>query len=389
MHLINIALNNLRRRKLKMLSVLVGIVIGIGAMVALSSVVTAIDKELADKFDQIGSNIVIVPKTQDLTISYGNVAISSVVKAENLSSDAVERIFQIEESNTIAVVAPKLLGSADISINGLSSKNTMVMGVDWQQEMRLKDWWDIEGKDWDQAGNIVLGSLLAEKMAAGIGDTIEINGNSYHVNGILKKLGTIEDEMLLMTLSESQDVLHMNGQLSMIEVAALCYTCPIDVIVEQISNNLPDARVSAVRETIEARKMVIDRFSSVARMVLIIVLVISVLIIMNKIMSSVSERTGEIGILRAIGFRKIHIAAIILMETIIISTIGGITGYLIGMAVASFVSPVIANMEVSIQWEHRLFLQAMAMAVIMGIVSGIWPTIRASRQDPALALRYF
>jgi putative ABC transport system permease protein len=389
MHLINIALNNLRRRKLKMFSVLIGIVIGIGAMVALSSVVTAIDKELADKFDQIGSNIVIVPKTQDLTVSYGSVAISSVIKAENLSSDAVERIFQIEESNTIAVVAPKLLGSADISVNGLSRKSTMVMGVEWQQEMRLKDWWEIEGKDWDQAGSIVLGNLLAEKMDAKIGDIIEINDNSYHVSGILKKLGTIEDEMLLMTLSASQDALHMNGKLSMIEVAALCYTCPIDVIVEQISNNLPEARVSAVKETIEARKMVIDRFSSVARMVLIIVLLISVLIIMNKIMSSVSERTGEIGILRAIGFRKIHIAAIIMMETIIISIIGGITGYLLGMAAASFASPIIANMEVSIQWGYKLLLQAIAMAVVLGIVSGIWPTIRASRQDPALALRYF
>ena len=389
MHLVNIAINNLRRRKVKMLFVLIGIVIGIGSLVALSSLVTAIDKEIADKFDQIGSNIVIVPKTQDLNLSYGSVNISGVIKAERLSEDALERIFQIDEANTIAVVAPKVLGTADVSAKNLYNRKTMVLGIDWDEEIRLKNWWQIDGKAGDRAESVVLGSILAEKMAADIGDNIEINGNQYYVSGILKKLGTIEDEMLLMSISDSQKVLNMRGQFSMIELAALCYTCPIDDIVEQISYNLPEARVTAVRETIEARKMVVDRFSSVARIILAIVIITSMLIIISTVMSAVAQRTGEIGILRAIGFKKIHIASIIMMETVIISIMGGIIGYLLGMAVATFAAPVIASMEVVLQWQPKLILQAMALAILMGTISGIWPAIKASRQDPALALRYF
>ncbi len=389
MHFINIAINNLRRRKVKMLFVLAGIVIGIASLVALSSLIAATDKELADKFDQIGSNIVIVPKSQDLNLSYGNVNISGVIKTERLSEDAVEKIFQIEEANTIAVVAPKVLGSADAASGGFKSQKIMVMGVEWDQEMRLKDWWSIDGKIADSAQSAVLGSVLAEKMAASIGDSIDINGSTYHISGILQELGTIEDEMVILSISNSQEVLDMHGQFSMIELAALCYTCPIDVIVEQISDNMPEARVSAIRETIEAREMVVDRFSSIARIVLIIVVIISMMIIVNTVMSAVSQRTGEIGIFRAIGFRKIHIASIIMMETLIISIIGGIIGYLIGMTAASFAAPVIAGMDVSIQWEPILILQSMALALMMGIISSIWPAVKASRQDPALALRYF
>jgi len=390
MHLINIALNNLRRRKLKMLFVMVSVSVGIVSLVALSLIVSAIDKELADKFDQIGSNIVIIPKAQDITLSYGSVDIPGVViNAEKLSEDAIGKIFQIKEAEAIAIAAPKVLGTTDLSFNGFYSHKTLVMGIEWNHELRLKDWWYIKGRIPDEDGSVIVGNNLAEKMVLNVGDNIEINGNSYYISGILEELGTIEDEMLLMSVYDSQKILNMQGQLSMIEIAALCYTCPIDEIVEQLSHKLPEARVTAVRETIEARKMVVDRFSSIVRIILAIVILISMLIISNTVMSAVSQRTGEIGILRAIGFRKIHIASIIMMETVIISFAGGITGYLLGIAAAYFVAPVVANMEVTVRLQPVLFLQALAAAAFMGTISSIWPAIKASRLDPVTALRYF
>lgn len=105
-------------------------------------------------------------------------------------------------------------------------------------------------------------------------------------------------------------------------------------------------------------------------------------------MSAVNERTREIGIFRAIGFRKSHVIGIILMEAGFISIIGGLLGYLAGMAGARVAAPVIAKMEVTVPWDIQTGLMAMGVAVIMGLAAGLLPAFRAARQDPVEALRF-
>jgi len=116
----------------------------------------------------------------------------------------------------------------------------------------------------------------------------------------------------------------------MAEVAALCTACPIEDMVTQISEKLPGAKVMAIQQVVKGRMETLHHFKKFSYGVSAVVILIGGLVVLVTMMGSVKERTEEIGIFRAIGFRKSHIMRIILLEALIVSSIAGIFGYFIG-----------------------------------------------------------
>ncbi|GAB4259574.1 ABC transporter permease [Thermincola ferriacetica] len=384
MKLHNIAINNLRRRKTKMAFLVAGMVIGIATIVTLYTITTAMEQEIADKFDQIGSNMTVVPQSDSLSMSYEGVSASDVGGSVNLMTmDDVAKIRTIKNKENIATVAPKLLDSLEVE-----KKKRLVMGIQFPAELRLKKWWKINGSKPENEKDILLGSEAARALGKKPGDQLEIGGSRYKIAGVLEPTGNQEDSVIFMDLSTLQALTGKKDAVSFVEVAALCYTCPIEEITRQISEKLPNTKVTAIREAVQARKDFVDRFSQLRISVSIIVLVIGSLVVLTTMMSSVNERTREIGIFRAIGFRKSSIVAIILMEAGIISIIGGLAGYLVGMAAAKFTAPVIAQMEVIISWKYETGLASLVIAIIVGLLASFLPALQAARQDPVEALRY-
>ncbi len=384
MKLHNIAVNNLRRRKAKMAFLVVGMVIGIATIVTLYTITKAMEQEIADKFDQIGSNMTIVPQSDSLSMSYEGVSASDVSGALNLMTmDDVAKILTIKNKENIATVAPKLLESMKVE-----NKSRLVMGVRFPDELRLKKWWKVDGTKPDLANDVLLGSQAARELNKKPGDKLDIQGDQYSVAGVIQETGNQEDSVIFMDLEKLQTVSGKKGSVSFVEVAALCYTCPIEELTRQISEKLPLTKVTAIREAVQARKDFVDRFSQLGISVSVIVLVIGTLVVLVTMMSSVTERTREIGIFRAIGFRKSSIVSIILMEAGIISVLGGLAGYLLGVAAAKVAGPVIAQMEVIISWDYRIGAAALMIAIIIGLTASFLPALKASRQDPVEALRY-
>ncbi|MHB8172305.1 MAG: ABC transporter permease [Thermincolia bacterium] len=397
MRLESIAINNLRRRKAKMLFLVVGMIIGITTIVALFTITKSMKIELGNKFDQIGANLLIMPKSDNLTLSYGGVPVSGVsFDVKKMDSSAMDKIRTIPEKESIAIVSPKLLGGIMVD-----DKNALAIGVQFKNELRMKRWWKIN----TEAGNpnqfitkpqlmqvkveeVLLGSELARRLSKQPGDTVSISGQKFQVGGVLHSLGSEEDNSVLMDLAVTQQILKKSNNLSMIEVSALCNTCPIEVIVDQISDVLPNTNVLAVKEAMEARKAVVDRFANFALVISVVVLFIGSLVVFLTMMGSINERTREIGIFRSIGFRKAHVVQIILTEAVIISVLGGIFGYLIGMVVASSTAPLIAQMELTIPWELNIAAGALGISVILGLLASIFPAYQAAKLDPSEALRF-
>jgi len=380
----NIALNNIRRRKAKMAFLVAGMVIGIATIVVLFTVTGAMEKEISDKFDQIGSNMTIVPRTEALSTSYEGISASDIAGGvRQMTMEDVARIGTIKNKENIAVVSPKLLETLQVD-----DKNMTVMGVRFEDELKMKRWWKVDGKAPGSSTEILLGFRAAERLGKRPGETVAINGVEHKVSGIIRETGSQEDSIVLTDLGSLQRLSAKTGAVSFIEVAALCYTCPIEEITAQISEKLPGTKVSAIREVVQARQDFVDRFSQLGISVSVIVLVIGSLVVLTTMMSAVNERTREIGIFRAIGFRKSHVIGIILMEAGFISIIGGLLGYLAGMAGARVAAPVIAKMEVTVPWDIQTGLMAMGVAVIMGLAAGLLPAFRAARQDPVEALRF-
>jgi putative ABC transport system permease protein len=119
-----------------------------------------------------------------------------------------------------------------------------------------------------------------------------------------------------------------------------------------------------------------------------VVIFIGSLIVFVTMMGSVNERTMEIGVFRAIGFRKSHIMRIILLEAALVSLLAGILGYGVGMGGAKLALPLMAeSRNAQLFWDAWIAGGAIALALTLGLVASIYPALHASRMDPTEALR--
>ena len=194
--------------------------------------------------------------------------------------------------------------------------------------------------------------------------------------------------MIFASLPAVQDLLEKPGELSLIEVAALCKDCPVEDIVAQIAEGLPHAKVTAVQQSVRAREETVGRLGRFSAAVSAVVLAIGALLIFTTMTGSVVERTREIGVLRAIGFRKTHIIRGLVIEVAVVSVLGGVLGWAAGTLVSWAALPYFAETEVGLELRPVLVPLAITAALLIGVLSSLYPILRASRLDPSEAVRY-
>lgn len=390
MKLYSIAFHNMRRKKAKALGILFVLTLAVTLTVALTVLARTTEQELQNSFDKIGSNMVIVPKEQDLTLNYNGVTVPGVSLAvQELEEKNLALIKTIKNKESIANVAPKLIGMSKVG-----DKPALIVGTNLSSELAMKAWWNFQdGKSARTlvklvgVNDVVVGSDAAKRLGLKTGDTVSLGRNRFVVKGILQNLGSEEDNVVFLDLHKAQEILNKPGKVSFVELAALCYTCPIDEIVKQISAVLPDAKVSALRQSLDLRKQTVERFAQTARAVAGAILLLGVLITANAIMGTINERTREIGVFRAIGFRKTHIAKIILTEELILAIMAALLGGLIGGAGAIIIAPIIMDLPLKVSFVPMDALLALAVSVGTALLAAVYPLIKAMRLNPADALR--
>ena len=191
-----------------------------------------------------------------------------------------------------------------------------------------------------------------------------------------------------MELYKAQDLFGKSHSLSLIEIMAQSKGNSLDQTVRILADALPDAKVSVLGQAIGLREQTVGQLTSFAILVGIVVLVIGSLVVYTTMSASVTERTREIGIFRALGFRQGHIIKIILLEALTIGVIGGIVGWLIGMLASMILASSVAQISVAVAWDPMLAVGAIFLGIIVGVGGSIFPAIRASNLDPAKALRF-
>lgn len=410
MRISTIALANLQRRKGKAFFLILGIAIGIGTAVALLTLSNSIKEEIGSQLDRFGANIVIVPQANNLALDYGGVSVSSVsFDVQQLKDDDAKRVLEIPYRNRLSLISPKLLGAVNVE-----GKEVLLAGVDFNSELSLKRWWQISGHAPEAENELLVGyeaakalSLIDAKDDTAskkpvhdanhnivappikiIRDRIQIAGREHRIAGVLAETGSADDHILFGSLAHVQSLLNKPGQLSLIEVSALCKDCPVEDIVAQISERLPYAKVSAIRQSVRARTETVERLTRFAFAIAALVLAIAALMIFTTMTSAVIERTKEIGVLRAIGFRKTHIVKGLLIEVAVISAIGGLLGWLAGMAISFVALPYFAEAGATIDIKPVFVVVSIAAGLLIGTISSLYPIFRAARLDPAESVRY-
>jgi putative ABC transport system permease protein len=384
MKLKDISINNLRRRKSKVLFLILGLTIGMTTVVTLISITRMMNEDISNKLDEFGANILVIPRSKDLSLSYGGLNIGGVsIDTQTLEDSDIPKIRQIEVRENISTVSPKLLGVVEIE-----GKKILLTGVLFQEEVRLKKWWKVHGAIPKSRDEVLFGNEVAVKLFKSTGDHLAINGKTVRISGILDETGSQDDFLIFSDLGFVQEALKKPGALSLIEVSAFCISCPIEEIVSQISKALPHAKVTAIKQTLQTKMEALDHFKKFSVGISIIVLLIGGLIVFTNMMASVNERKREIGIFRAIGFRKSHIIRIIFLEAIIVGFIGGMAGYLLGLGVSQLLGPILTGTRGgNISIDPFLAVGVIFLSVTMGILSSIYPAIHASKMDPTTALR--
>ena len=384
MKLHTISFNNLKRRKAKMAFLTIGLTVGIATIVTLVTLTRSMSGDIERKMDEFGANILITPQSNGLAMNYGGISLGGVTfdQREILEED-LAKIKTITNSKNISAVAAKVLGGIRIGTH-----DVLLVGVDFGSELKLKQWWKIFGDAPKDDNELLLGSDAAKVLNVDPGDRLVIKGENFKVAGVLDQTGSQDDALVFASLPKAQRLLSKEGKITLAEVAALCSGCPIGDMVTQIAEKLPNAKVSAIQQVVEGRLKTLDQFKRFSYGMAGVVVFIGSLIVFVTMMGSVNERTVEIGVFRAIGFRKSHIMRIILLEAALVSLLAGFLGYAVGMGGAKLALPFMAeSKDAYLVWDGVVAFGSIGLALTLGLLASLYPALHASKMDPTEALR--
>ncbi len=383
MTLKEISIRNLIRRKGKAAFILTGLVIGVTTVVAIVSFVEAMTSDINHKLEKYGANILIVPKTENLTLSYGGLSLGGVsFEMEEIRETELTRVKSIKNARNIAALGPLVLGV--IQVNG---HRVLMAGVNFNVSGILKPWWRVQGTLPDENG-VILGAEAARILNLKTGEALKVGKKTLSVTGIIEATGSQDDQLAFARLATAQRLFNKSGRVSMAEVAALCKDCPIDEMVKQISEALPGAKVMAIQQVVKGRIEALAQFKKFSYGISGVILLIGSLVVLVTMMGSVRERTDEIGIFRAIGFRRGHVMKIIFLEAGIVSGLAGIMGYFLGLGAAKVAIGFFSESHsVSVPFNLQLAAASFGVALLVGLASSAYPALMAARLDPNEALR--
>ena len=377
MTLTDIALQNLRRRKGKTTFLFLTFLLITGITVTLNTLAKSMQDDLQKSLTQYGANVIITPKSEHFTLSYGGISIPGInYEINHLGKDIVTEI-KTNQDLLIRGIAPKIIGS----VAGIN-KHYLIIGVDFPSELNMKPWWHIKGLP-PGDGEVIIGSDLARQENLIVGSTLELNRQKYPVVGVMQETGGSEDNGVFTNFATARIMTGLDSW-SIIELN----TAQPDKTVARLNQLLPEAKVAELSQLVQGARESVDRFANFSLIASITLGVIGVLIVFVTTMGNINDRVAEIGVFRAIGFRRRHILDILIWEISLVSFAGGVFGYLLGEIFSTVLGPIALHKTVLFQVHPLMALVVVSASVLIGIVSIVFPAWRAVQLDPLDALSY-
>lgn len=390
---------NIFRRKRRTALTVIGIFIGISAVVALVSLGQGLEASIQEEFQSIGGNKIFINPGGSLTSSGGQV----VEKLDEQDLRTVRSVQGVSRADGALFMNTGVSVGEETSflpIIGIpSGENRDLVMESWAMEIG-------EGRmvRENDRSNIVIGSRVANQAfeeELGVRSNIEINDVSHRVVGVLEPTGDPSiDTAITMAIQPARDLMDRDETYDWLFAEVDEGFEPGDV-QEDVETEMRRQRGLEEGEetfTVSTQEDLVESFSSildVVRGVVIGIASISLFVgavgIMNTMYTSVSQRTREIGVMKAIGAQNEQILTLFLLESGAIGLLGGLTGLIFGVSLswlASVGASQFASLTIRPYLGLDLLLGSLAFSLVLGIVSGVLPAKRAAGLEPAEALRY-
>ena len=396
-----LAFNNLKRRRLRSWLTMMGIFIGIAAVVALISLGQGLQSAIEEQFEQLGSDkIIIQPKGMGPP---GSAASNSLILTSK-DLKIIENVRGVEWASGYLIKQSQVKFKEEMSIGF----TTGVTAEDFELMIEMVGLSILDGRKLEKVDKfkVVVGYDHVYKNTwdkpLKIGSTIEIEGYDFKVIGVMSKLGNpIDDGSLYVSKDVLKEILNVENEESQIIAKTATGFDPINV-AETIERKLRRSRGEKEEQetfSVQTSEQLLESFSSIfgiVQAVLVGIAGISLLVggigIMNTMYTSVLERTKEIGTMKAIGAKNSNILLIFLFESGLLGLVGGAIGIGIGIGLGEgteYIASITLGTDLlQAVFPWYLIAGALLFSFLIGTLSGVFPAMQAAKLKPADALRY-
>jgi len=404
LRIVLMALRSLWIHPLRSILATLGVIIGVGAVVAAMAILNGMSARLEEGFSSMGSAMVFVSPNIERR---GGRSVGNFDSLKLEDADAIDK-----ECSTVTRVMPQIRNTAGVKFMSKStqasilgcSENYPIMNNHVVAEGEFFSRTDIMGS----FKVAVLGSKVKRDLFGGrpaLGEKIKISGalgaRTYTVIGVMEEKGNIAftdvDQQVIVPITTAAD----NYGLDSIQMVICEARSPADADIDRAKDEIKKVlrqrhRIRAGQQDdfqVQAQKEMVEQFGSFQAIIAVVLwsiagisLVVGGIGIMNIMLVAVTERTREIGVRMAMGAQRGDVMRQFLVEASIVSLLGGALGVLMGWGLATMIQNATRVMEtITTGWAIAM---ALAMATGVGIISGIYPAWKASRLDPVEALRY-
>jgi putative ABC transport system permease protein len=402
-----VATGSLRSNKLRTALTLIGVVVGVAAVIAVVTIIKGLDNKVATTFSSQGSTVFTVSKRPQIIRSREEfVKFNKRKDVTRDDADALARLCTSCWRVGVAANARETIKHADqkfenVNIRGVSPPT--MFDIDGRNIDVGRIWTENEGNSGREicvVGPDVLTNLFAGMSAdRAIGQEIRVAGRPYTIIGVLEALGSIfgasRDSVVYIPYSTYQKAY---GARDSIVVFIQVHTAEqLEAAEDQVRTIMRSRRGKMFGDqedegfAVETQDVFLDLYGKATSNIYIVTigvaaisLVVGGIVVMNIMLVSVTERTKEIGIRKAIGARQKDILTQFLIEAVSVTAIGGAIGVLVGFGLAYVISALIGF---PLLFNVTSAILGVGMSSIVGILSGLWPAWRAARLDPIEALR--
>jgi len=377
--MIKFSIRNLLKRKTRSLLTLSGIIIGVAMIISLVSVSEGLSKLATDFVSNFQGIFVMQRDAPDDMFSRVELkdagSIASIAGVKSVSGQINGIVTNVDGSGSASLYG----GSLDFFVGtnvGDSDLMKSLYNVEVERGRFL-----VSGDKY----RVVIGSGASDSYNKNVGDKISFNGKDFRIVGILKKSSTITNSIFIIPLEVAQELSGFDKGLVSLFAVIPSDPAEVDDIVRRIDLRYPHLDAYSPQDFSSMAGGYLSTMTLAFWLISIVAGIVGGIGVANTMITSVYERTKEIGILRAVGWTQRNIITLILTEGVVLSLIGGFIGVLLGSVVANFIG---SYTGFDAYVSSNLIFQAMTFALTVGLVGGLYPAVKAARMDPVMSLRY-